>query len=228
MKERPILFSAPMVRAVDAGRKTQTRRIASIADLSIKPHSDDMVTWSVSFTKPIKGVLGSYSGGKFSEAQAQRIIASQFCPYGSVGDRLWVREAWRASSAHDDLPPRDIPSGDRVEYLADGVGYLTGRYRHARFMPRWASRIMLEITDVRVQRLQDIAEADAIAEGCKVCSKSGTHAGYVFEGTKYDRAELCHSHATTAFEIFWGEFIDAASWEANSWVWAISFKRIAL
>ena len=88
MKERPILFSAPMVRAILEGRKTQTRRIAPITDLNIKPHSDDMVTWWVSFSKPVKGVFGSYSGGKLSIDQAQRIIASQFNPYGRPGDQL--------------------------------------------------------------------------------------------------------------------------------------------
>ena len=167
MKERPILFSAPMVRAILDGSKTQTRRVAPISDLIITPHPKDMVTWGVRFTKPIKGVLSSYSGGKLSDDQARSIIASQFCPYGQVGDRLWVKEThlnwWK-------INPGD-PNGDRIfshvaAFAADGDELQPGeKWIPSIYMLRAASRITLEITGVRVERLQDISEEDARAEG---------------------------------------------------------------
>lgn len=96
------------------------------------------------------------------------------CPYGEVGDRLWVREAWRVSPEFDAIPPREIPPETFVLYDADGQRVDgDGRYRPAMFMPRWASRIELEITGVRAERLGDISEADALAEGLTGWAKDG-------------------------------------------------------
>jgi hypothetical protein len=117
MKERPILYSAPMVRAILNNSKTQTRRV-------VKFRHDD-----------------SYP----------------LYPYGIPGDRLWARETWRVSSAHDNLAPSQIPEGTRVEYLADGPGTFDGKTRPSIFMPRWASRITLEVTEVKLQLLQRIS-----------------------------------------------------------------------
>lgn len=94
MKVRPILMSAPMVRAILNGQKTQTRRIAPIADLSITQHNDDTISWGVKFSRPLFGSISYYSGGRFSEKEARRIIGGLFCPYGMPGDRLWVRETF--------------------------------------------------------------------------------------------------------------------------------------
>ncbi|MGL6205723.1 MAG: hypothetical protein ACRC2X_15525, partial [Giesbergeria sp.] len=137
-RERPILFSAPMVRAILSGRKTQTRRVVNARHLLQIDTSK--LPGRVSWTKPD--------------------------PYGRPGDRLYVRETWRASSAHNSLAPREIPVGDGIEYAADPERILTGKTRTAIHMPRWASRITLEVTGVRVERLKDICDADAIAEGC--------------------------------------------------------------
>ena len=212
MTERPILFSAEMVRAILAGRKTQTRRKAPIRGLKILQHPGDMLTWSVSFLKAIKGTLTSHSGGKFSDLQARSIIASQFNPYGKPGDLLWVREAWRAPSQYDSIPPSHIPSSVDVQYIADASAPWASRYRHARFMPRWASRITLRITDVRVERLQDIREDDARAEGCDPVIHE-------------DGAIDCGTRKTT-FARLWNRINGPGAWEANPWVWVLSFERV--
>ena len=138
-KERPILCSAPDVMAILDGRKTQTRRI-------MKPQPNrtwpDEVTphWSVGGNRTLPGASNPLR-----------------CPYGVPGDRLWVREAWRL--------PDGAPKG-WVDYRADDTrdGF---KWKPSIHMPRWASRITLEVTDVRVERLQDISEADAMAEGVR-------------------------------------------------------------
>src|SRR5678810_176772 len=94
-------------------------------------------------------------------------IDTERCPYGVPGDRLWVREPWRTVEQYDHLPPRDVPRTAPIVYSDAGAPWdgISGRYRHARFMPRWASRILLEIISVRAERVQIISEADARAEG---------------------------------------------------------------
>lgn len=136
-KSRGILFSAPMVRALLAGTKTQTRRV-------IKPDG----RYRLDLVCPSDG-------------------GPARCPQGAPGDRLWVREAWRADVAHDALPPREIPPGSPVFMEASALNWqggphdgTPGKLRPGMFMPRWASRILLEVTEVRVERLQDISEAD--------------------------------------------------------------------
>ena len=146
MKERPILFSGPMVRAILDGRKTMTRRI-------VKQQADN--GGYCQSLDPDKGVWLVHNGGSIR------------CPYGQPGDRLWVRETWSAwtggmTSCGEERAPQ-------IEYKATSQS--EGPWRPSIFMPRWASRILLEITDVRVERLNDISEEDAIAEGfdLKLC-----------------------------------------------------------
>jgi hypothetical protein len=135
------------------------------------------------------------------------------CPYGVPGDQLYVKEAWRASSAHDTLPPSKIPVGDSIEYCADPERIVTGRYRHGRFMMRWMSRITLEITGVRVERLQAISEADAIAEGAR--GGHGAIPGYGYAATPIEH-----------FRHIWESINGPASWEASPWVWVVKFRRV--
>ena len=138
MNERPILFNAPMVRAILDGRKTVTRRIVKARDLE----------W-----------MDVHQG-------LRELDNAERCPYGQPGgDRLYVRETWAAPHAYDHLPPRLIPQDARIHYAAteDRGGLL---WRPSIHMPRHASRITLEIARVRVERLQDISAADARAEGC--------------------------------------------------------------
>ena len=181
MKERPIIFSAPMVRALLAGTKTQTRRIVKARDLE----------W-----------MDVHQGLREPD-NAER------CPYGKPGgDRLYVREAWAAPHAYDHLPPRLIPQDARIHYAAteDRGGLL---WRPSIHMPRWASRITLEVTGVRVERLQGISEADAIAEG----ARNSLH----LPGGRFAREN---------FEHLWWTIHGDGSWESNPWVWVVEFKAI--
>lgn len=161
MKETPILFSGPMVRAILNGTKPQTRRILpavynSPADLvaEVLPPSTVWAGWDAIFSKP--GCWGARFHG-------QPAVALR-CPYGQIGDRLWVRETWAA------INEPSQPGEPVAAYRADGgeVDRILTEVRAWKspiFMPRWASRLTLEITDIRVQRLQDISEEDARAEG---------------------------------------------------------------
>lgn len=231
MKDRPILMSAPMVRATLDESKTQTRRVAPITMLDIKPLPGiggiitDIVTWCIRFSKPTgpDRSLASYSGAKISKEQANALLANMYCRHGRVGDRLWVREAWRAPLAYELTPPRDIPPGTPLLYKADGSGSLapcgSGRYRPPVFMPRWASRILLEITAVRVERLQDISEEDARAEGVDYDPGEG--------GTFHVTGLGCASDsAAGSFRRLWESINGPDAWDANPWVWVIEFKRV--
>lgn len=207
-KDRPILFSAPMVRALLDGSKTQTRRVAPITDLNIKPHSNDTVTWGVSFSKPIKGVYGSHSGGRFSDETARRIIASQFCPHGKPGDQLWVRETYWIDDEDSAIIYRADKNADIVDTNRHETGSTKYNWKPSIFMPRAASRITLDITGVRVERLQDISEADAAAEGV-----SAKHTGDA------------HYTAREAYAVLWESINGPGSWDLNPWVWVIEFKK---
>jgi hypothetical protein len=232
MKERPILFSAPMVRAILDGTKTQTRRVAPINDLTIKPQGDDIVTWAVSFSKTVKGVFASYSGGKFTDEQARRIIASQFCPYGQPGDRLWVRETWMdlrgtgvehrptpASALQRYAYAADTPRGSYGDEARKEYGL---KWRPSIHMPRAVSRINLEVTGVRVERLQDISEADALAEGIE--HDQDISRGNIIGWRDYlDRGGKCGT-AKGSYQSLWAAINGQSSWDANPWVWVVEFK----
>jgi hypothetical protein len=193
MKERPILFSAPMVRALLEGRKTQTRRI-------MKPQPED-------------GTDCPYHMGAGQDRKAR------VCPYGQPGDRLWVRETFayhvQAIGAKRD---EDGP----FVYKADGTEQcrLDDKWKPSIFMPRWASRILLEIIAVRVERLQDISEEDARSEG--VANGGCLNCGC-------DEPCGCtspHPDARDSFISLWESINGAGSWDANPFVWILEFQRI--
>ena len=199
MKERPILFNAPMVRALLAGTKVQMRRI-------FKP---DRMTWDAN------GRYTTYAmrGGELSTTGSGPFKPSSwlhYCPYGQPGgDRLYVRETWAAPHAYDHLPPRLIPQDARIHYAAteDRGGLL---WRPSIHMPRWASRITLEVTGVRVERLQSCREVDAIAEGAPWAACGAPQGG---------------SHKA-GFAQLWEQINGDGSWEANPWLWVIEFRRL--
>lgn len=205
VRERPILFTEPMVRAVLEGRKTVTRR-------AIKPQPDFLGSMADP-TTPFK-TLGAGLHGQI------------VCPYGQLGDRLWVREAWAADAQVDAVAPRDLSHGEPILFLADGAARQTGcsmitpgKTRPSIHMPRWVSRILLEITSVRVERLQDISEAQAVAEGahpepCDHVRQSCSDIGCWGDTAK------------GAFGYLWESINGAGSWTANPWVWVIAFRRV--
>lgn len=208
MKERPILFSGPMVRAILEGRKTQTRRI-------IDPGFRD------GYGNP--GEIETISPDDFRywtvvEGDGGRLIA---CPWHVR--RLWVRETW--TDLDNISTGAAFAAGPSVRYFyrADGH-YLDrgGRWKPSIHMPRAASRITLEVVNVRVERLQDISEGDAIAEGLNSWPKRHP-ARYGFDGG----APHGYATATGAFTQLWNSINkDRAQWDSNPWVWVIEFRRI--
>ena len=185
MGERPILFSAPMVRAILDGRKTQTRRVVKLLGADCIEER----AWETHFLQ---------SPWPWSP-QADEWLA---CPYGAPGDRLWVRETW----APHDTKKLAFYRADHPEWTT-GDGGDVDRWRPSIHMPRWASRITLEVTGVRVERLNNISDADARAEGCP-----------------FDEPPAGKPWAW--FRKLWMDINGADSWAANPWVWVVSFKRV--
>lgn len=217
MNERPILFSAPMVRAILAETKTQTRRV-----VKQQPVYDGRFAggWKM-------------AGNNGHEAATCSPLIAELCPYGQPGDRLWVRESFCP------IYPQD-PSyngGRPIEYdyqatykHGDRLGDLIGiqkKWKPSIHMPRAVSRITLEITGVRVERLQDISEADAISEGIEE--------GVPATGTDV-RIWKNYSHSKqrtpwlvcplNSYFSLWESINGPGSWEANPWVWVVGFKRL--
>lgn len=227
MNAKPILFSAPMVRALLSGAKTQTRRMLRPQP---EPHEwQGMRGYSLEWRNP----------HDFMWLLVRRIpqklapIVRRFrCPYGAPGDLLWVRETFsgphcmEASEGCAAAPPSKWGRSSRIWYWADGNpqdGDWT-RPRPSIHMPRWASRLTLRITDVRVQRLQDISEKDAIAEGVE--------GAFVEDGRYWRNYGLSDEEAACSpmlnfpaesFRTLWESINGAGSWDANPWVWALTF-----
>ncbi|GJE44863.1 hypothetical protein [Methylobacterium soli] len=201
MSDRPIIFSAPMVRALLAGRKTQTRRLVRFPG------------WAAGiFTDPLKIVVETDERGRDPEVicESTGCLAALPLPY-TVGDRLYVREAWAPLDALTHGDPGAQALAERGFYRAD-EGTVEGeiaRWRPSIHMPRWASRLTLVVTDVRVERLQDISEADSKAEGVEPICDHGV-------GNE-------HLHRI-AFEQLWERLHGKGSWLANPWIAAISFS----
>ena len=151
------------------------------------------------------------------------------CPYGKPGDRLWVRETWQADAQVDYVAPRELSHGEPIRYPADwdfrqtGCAMIKpGKIRPSIHMPRWASRILLEITDVRVERLQDISDAEIEREGIDLDALADGQ----------DRYDMCHAGSgadgrptlRTAWRHLWES--TGGDWDANPWVWVVEFKRV--
>lgn len=199
-KERPILFSAPMVRAILDGRKTQTRRVC-------KP----IMAWEKQDVREAR----FWNGGWHEFFIGSDIpYAKLVCRHGRRGDRLWVRETWKSIRMHDHLSPRDIPVGADIQYPATYDGWDSKR-RSPLHMPRWASRITLEITDIRVERLQDIRQDGAKAEGATPKLPRILGDDYIFR-----------DDYTGGFIDLWKSINGAGSWDLNPFVWVIGFERV--
>jgi len=219
-----------MVRALLAGTKTQTRRVVKG---DIVSHSDGSKR-RVFMDRDIAEVNALLK--ERQDSPLKRVA----CPYGQGKDRLWVKETWRTGTRLDAMSPSQIEQKCRdagydkgaccpVRYLADGhttqwgdrdtddFGHF-GKTRVSIHMPRWASRLTLEITGVRVERLQSISKADAIAEGITYSND--------FEG--FHTEECRHYHGTDpriSYEKLWASINGPGSWDANPWVWAVEFRR---
>lgn len=220
MRERPIIFNADMVRAVLDGRKTQTRRIIQSPAKNMQASGHKVIK----YREPGDKWYGEHvfsmrnQSGTWCDYTKEQFLAK--CPFGVVGDRLWVRESfyehghWQGGG----YDPEDsyFVSDKQVLFPADGIQRPSERKREdfwrsrpSIHMPRWASRIMLEITGVRVERLQAITLGDICKEiGCGL----------------YD-----FRPATDGFRVWaelWNSIYGADSWQANPWVWVVEFKRV--
>lgn len=203
MKERGMIFNGEMVRAILDGRKTQTRRIVKGTDGAVKFCKE----WDIN-GEEIFVVLGEKD-----HTGMNPVLGTISCPFGAVGDRIWVRETWAPESI-------DAEDGSySPDYRATANGQpLDGRWTPAIHMPRWASRILLEITDVRVERLNSISQEDAQAEGMELTGWRPTYSDPDSGGeawTPYDN-----------FAQLWESIYGEESWKANPWVWVIEFKRV--
>ena len=219
MTDRPILFQPPMVRALLADLKTNTRRIltatAPAEATSAGTTFSTETGWSNTWT---------WLSGDPRDADTWGVLGDFRVPY-KVGDMLWVREAWRTFVSLDDVAPRDLLNGRRgagVRYEADGMTMAVakggerfmgiiepadmapyGRVRASMHMPRWASRLTLMVTDVRVERLQEISHDDAVAEGAGIYPASMS--------------------AQKRYREIWEAINGPDSWDKNPWVVALTF-----
>jgi hypothetical protein len=194
-REKPILFSGEMVRAILSGQKTQTRRIVNFQRIAKQTGcTRGKLAWSDTFNS--WAVFGGNGDADLCLVE---------CPYGRVGERLWVRETFI-----------ETPAG--IAYAADGTKHFGAGgelpKRPSIFLPRWACRIELEITGVRVERLQEISGADALAEG--VGEPVGTPLRYGNVTEQWNRDRYCE---------LWKKINGPGSWESNPYVWVISFER---
>lgn len=251
MKERPILFSAPMVRALLAGTKTQTRRAVSRGNSVLDWDGNSLAKWggldlsiATAFSAQTKGAsVGSPAGVVSLHALASGLpgyrpgehTSHRIYPRWRPGDRLWVKETfglhayldftdWHRGSIRGEIED-DIRERFAVAYRADHYDKDHAAWRPWIFMPRWASRITLEITEVRVQRLQSISEEDAIAEGVEATSPPDLlrYRDYLPER---EAIRSSWTHARDSFLSLWESINGTASLAADPWVWALTFKRV--
>ncbi len=217
MKERPLLFSAPMVRALLDGTKTQTRRL-----VKPQPHSD----WSPRVERYHPTVINKRTG---EEEPGPEIFGATDEDCGrkapcEPGDRIWVKEAIERS--HECVDPHSGRAWTASAFVADGLRTKADAWPWTRdklpgmFMPRGLSRITLEVTGVRVERLQDISASDAIAEGVA----RGEYGWHDYTD-RYENDSCNRSDPRVSYRSLWESINGAGSW-GSTWVWVISFKRV--
>lgn len=246
MAERPILFQGAMIRALLAGTKSQTRRAIKpqppaecgihymLGNESWLPHEK---------RSPLRHTWEAWGGPLYRDRPAKHLCGSHDvrCPYGAPGDRLWVRESFAFTDAHE---PKYEGS---IEYRADNKCMAVssnelfdvphncdprpfdGPWSPSIHMPRWASRILLEVTEVRAQRLQEISEVDAVAEGLTFSAqarKSESCMG-IYECRMPDGLVHFDASAVSLYRKLSEQINGAGSWDANPWVWAVSFRQAA-
>lgn len=248
MTERPILFSGAMVRAILDGRKTQTRRVVKLpwkveSEIGGRPfriHRDQCGVDDCDFRHtddPRDDETLDCGGYELDlEGRAARSL------YGAPGDRLWVRETWGLPPSYDPKKHGDLKSMPRIGPVCFAADYTTpdgalrpawdgGKWRPSIHMPRWASRLTLEVTWVRVERLQAISEEDAKAEGARhfpdlPVGPIGHYSPPRWSMEAPENTDQCLGSPRWAFANLWQKLNGAGSWDANPWVWVITFKRV--
>lgn len=237
MTDRPILFSAPMVRALLDGRKTQTRRV--LKDVPTSPGDDALNpncqirhehayldAYCSANRTPLnpRGMSSKWCWWTRDDRQCLPVFDVRFAP----GNRLWVKETWRTEARHDAVKPTELPRDALIsfdaDYLQEPNDGCRGRTRVSIHMPRWASRLTLTMTDVRVQRLQQISEADCIAEGPPELREM-RGLGRPLDGVMV--VDPAQPHVGMAPRTWYRELWDAinglGAWDADPWIVALTF-----
>ncbi|QRY69151.1 hypothetical protein JVX98_13080 [Ensifer sp. PDNC004] len=221
MADRPILFSGPMVRALLAGRKTQTRRLVNFP--GVEKVMDFVKVATDKDGRPVyemKDAAGSF----MSRPAGKGLVDYHFSPRIGVGDRLWVRETWSHTGDHDFSisEARMSPFGYAIYQADDNPDYPHAKFWPSIHMPREFSRLTLIVTDVRVERLQSISEADALAEGAEPSKHPGMDGGAM---VLTDVPGVTVSPGVW-YRWLWDEINGKGAWKANPWVVAYTFRVI--
>lgn len=239
-REHPILFSGAMVRALLDGRKTQTRRPVTAQTALVngghRLSREAFLRYPLDKAWVDRGPSPAGNPGPYLKCDSTHpdddgAMARLYPPW-QVGDRLWVRETWAAGACADMLSPTAL---DPATWLRDngGLWYQAddahhdgrvssrGKWRPSIHMPRWASRLTLEITRIRAHRIQDISEEDALAEGIEVDGRWHLGSTHPVKGTP-----KVHASPLAAFRDLWAATYGAAAWEHNPWVWALDLRRV--
>lgn len=227
MTTTPILFKKKadeMVRAILDGQKTQTRRI-------VKPQPPNGAHPFFIMCSNCEEDEGKWRFTANKDHLSGTVLGPVACPYGKPGDRLWVRETWAARFEYDQCTPKEIHQGTPIWYKADVAGGAIsqggfGKWRPSAFMPRWASRILLEITAVRVERLQQISVADAMAEGIKRSQRAISPSECKSCFWDYIRNEPQYRDPGNSYASLWESINGPGSWDENPWVWVVEFKGV--
>jgi hypothetical protein len=212
--ERPMLFSGAMVRGILDEIKDQTRRVVKL------PKEKGLeFRWEGAWKDG--GASSLFGSGEYLHVPFRSLVDGEdgwkrgtslrhFCPYGKIGDRIWVKETFAPNGVGHHLARMvKAPEQPKVYYRATHEGHAAWNWKPSIFMPRWASRITLEITSIRVERLQEISEEDAVAEGC--CVKLNGHDD--------DFARNC-------YRKLWETINGKGSWDLNPWVWVVGFRKV--
>ena len=197
--ERPIIFSGPMVKAILEGRKVQSRRV-------VKPQPTVLQDWAAIGIAGVRFRTATIAENCLNMQNYIDELAAEECPYGQAGDRLWVKETfWVLDELGD---PLTVPQP--IHYDADGHTRSLEDYHKVSsiFMPRWASRITLELTGVRVERVQDISEEDAVAEGIEAKEPNHVVSARYRYGQDWNDINRKRGY----------------SWDINPWIWALTFR----
>jgi len=237
MQTKPILFNGEMVRAILDGRKTQTRRVIKPQPKAIITtrgfwQSDDDGSWAWCYQTPVQD-------GNLTWNDC-RLLGNGKCPYGEVGDHLWVREMWATDYLHDGIKPSKLtPRDSDIYYRADGdidtsTNIMIHRWRPSIHMPRWASRITLEVVSVRVEQVQDINHEDVLAEGIArmnippemTLDEYKSAGGSVYQWEHNGARHTLYGERAT-FAQLWDKLNAKRgySWDSNPWVWVVEFKQ---